>query len=506
MVEAPLIRMRGITKRFPGVTALNNVDFDLAQGEIHALVGENGSGKSTLCKCLYGFLVPDEGTVEIDGSVVTIDNAHRALQLGIVAITQELTLAPTLTATENILMGRMPRGRFGIDWKEARRQAREALDQTGAEIDEDTVVGTLSVELQQEVEIARAISARSRVLILDEATSSLSEAAAERLFTKLMQMRDRGVAVIFVSHRLREVFQCCSRATVLRDGKLVDTVDLAGVTESQLVTKMVGRSMEDLYGKRHIPKGDVLLSVRNLTSEDGLVRDASFDLHAGEILGVSGLVGSGKTELGMAIYGAIPATGDVEVEGRPMKLGDPRNGMAAGIGYVPDDRKRDALLLTRSIRANMSLPWLPAGGFTRFGVLNRRKERALARDSVKRFSVRPPVPEFPVVNLSGGNQQKVILARWFALGPKVVILAEPTRGIDVGAKSEIYGFMQDLAEKGVGILMISSEMPELLGIADRILVMFQGRLCGEFDPRIAGEEEIAHVACIGVAMNVGVNQ
>jgi len=311
MVEAPLIRMRGITKRFPGVTALNNVDFDLAQGEIHALVGENGSGKSTLCKCLYGFLVPDEGTVEIDGSVVTIDNAHRALQLGIVAITQELTLAPTLTATENILMGRMPRGRFGIDWKEARRQAREALDQTGAEIDEDTVVGTLSVELQQEVEIARAISARSRVLILDEATSSLSEAAAERLFTKLMQMRDRGVAVIFVSHRLREVFQCCSRATVLRDGKLVDTVDLAGVTESQLVTKMVGRSMEDLYGKRHIPKGDVLLSVRNLTSEDGLVRDASFDLHAGEILGVSGLVGSGKTELGMAIYGAIPATGDV---------------------------------------------------------------------------------------------------------------------------------------------------------------------------------------------------
>ncbi len=506
MTDAPLIRMRGITKRFPGVTALDMVDFDLVPGEIHALVGENGSGKSTLCKCLYGFLTPDSGTIEVDGSPVTIDTAHRALQLGIVAITQELTLAPTLTVTENILMGRMPRGKFGINWKEARRQAREALSQTGADIDEDIVVGTLSVELQQEVEIARAISVRSRVLILDEATSSLSEAAAERLFAKLMQLRDRGVAVIFISHRLREVFQCCDRATVLRDGKLVDTVGLAGVTESQLVTKMVGRSMEDLYRKRDIPKGEVLLSVQNLTTENGHVKNASFDLRAGEILGISGLVGSGKTELGMAIFGAIPATGSVIVDGSKVKLGDPRQGMKAGIGYVPDDRKRDALLLTRNIRANMSLPWLPSGGFTRFGVLNRRKEMALTRDSVRRFSVRPPVTEFPIVYLSGGNQQKVILARWFALGPKVVVLAEPTRGIDVGAKSEIYGFMQDLAEKGMGVLMISSEMPELLGIADRILVMFQGRLCAEFDPKVAGEEEIVHVACIGVAMDTGVNQ
>lgn len=505
MTDTPLIRMRGITKRFPGVTALDGVDFDLVPGEIHALVGENGSGKSTLCKCLYGFLVPDSGTIEIDDSKVTIDSAHRALQLGIVAITQELTLAPTLTVTENILMGRMPRGRLGINWREARRQARDALSQTGANIDEDIVVGTLSVELQQEVEIARAISARSRVLILDEATSSLSEAAAERLFAKVMQLRDRGVAVIFVSHRLREVFQLCSRATVLRDGKLVDTVDLTTVTESQLVTKMVGRSMENLYGKRHIPKGGPLLSVKDLTTENGHVKGISFDLHAGEILGISGLVGSGKTAMGMAIYGAIPASGSVTVDGKPVKLGDPRHGMKAGIGYVPDDRKREALLLTRTIRANMSLPWLPAGGFTRFGILNRRKEVTLTRDSVRRFSVRPPMSEFPIVNLSGGNQQKVILARWFALAPKVVVLAEPTRGIDVGAKSEIYGFMQDLAEKGVGVLMISSEMPELLGIADRILVMFQGRLCGEFDPKVASEEDIAHAACIGVAMNAGVN-
>ena len=505
MGEASLVRMRGIAKRFPGVTALNDVDFDLAPGEIHALVGENGSGKSTLCKCLYGFVVPDEGTIEIDGVAATIDSPHRALQHGIVAITQELTLAPTLTVAENILMGRLPRRKLGIDWGAVRRQARAALDQIGAKIDENAIVGSLPVELQQEVEIARAVSAKSRILILDEATSSLSEAATERLFTKLQQLKSLGVAVIFVSHRLREVFQCCSRATVLRDGKLVDALDLIGVTESQLVTRMVGRTMEDLYGKRQVPKGQPLLSVRNLSTENGHVQDASFDLREGEILGIAGLVGSGKVELGMGIYGAIPATGKVTLSGKPVKLGNPRHGMAAGIGYVPDDRKRDALLLTRNILPNLSLPWLPSGRFSRLGVVDVKSEKALARESVRDFSVRAPSIEFPVVQLSGGNQQKVVLARWFALRPKVVILAEPTRGIDVGAKSEIYGFMQDLAEEGAGILMISSEMPELLGVADRILVMYQGRLCAEFDPREAGEEEIAHVACIGIKKIAGVD-
>ncbi|MCZ7663860.1 MAG: sugar ABC transporter ATP-binding protein [Thermoleophilia bacterium] len=306
MTEAPLIRMRGITKRFPGVTALNGVDFDLLPGEIHALVGENGSGKSTLVKCLYGFVEPDEGVIEVNGVPAAIDSAHRARQLGIVAITQELTLASTLTVAENILMGRLPRGKLGIDWGKVRRQAREALDQTGAEIDENAIVGDLSVELQQEVEIARAISAQSPVLVLDEATSSLSEAATERLMTKLEQLRSQGVAVIFISHRLREVFQCASRATVLRDGQVVATFDLAGVTESDLVAKMVGRRMEDLYGKRPIPKGKVVLSIRNLSTASGTVRDASLEVHEGEILGIAGLVGSGKIELGMAIYGAIP--------------------------------------------------------------------------------------------------------------------------------------------------------------------------------------------------------
>jgi ABC-type sugar transport system ATPase subunit len=505
MTEAPLVRMRGITKRFPGVTALNNVDFDLLPGEIHALVGENGSGKSTLVKCLYGFVEPDEGVIEVNGAAVAIESAHRAHQLGIVAITQELTLAPTLTVAENILMGRLPHGRFGIDWREVRRRAREALAETGAEIDENAIVGDLSVELQQEVEIARAVYAKSSVLVLDEATSSLSEAATVRLMATLERLRSQGVAIVFISHRMREVFQCSSRATVLRDGELVTTVDLDGVTESDLVTKMVGRTMEDLYGKRPIPKGNVILSVHGLSTLDGKVQDASFDLHAGEILGIAGLVGSGKVELGMAIYGAMPCTGEVVIAEKRLKSNDPQASMAAGIGYVPDDRKHGALLLTRTIRPNLSLPWMRFHRFTKYGVLNVRSEKSMARESCRDFAIRTPSTEFPVVQLSGGNQQKVVLARWFALKPKVVILAEPTRGIDVGAKSEIYGFMQDMAEHGAGIIMISSEMPELLGVADRILVMYQGRLCGEFDPREAGEEEIAHVACIGEMMTVGVD-
>lgn len=504
MAQTPLVRMRGITKRFPGVTALNKVDFDLLPGEIHALVGENGSGKSTLVKCLYGFVEPDEGVIEVNGVPAAIDSAHRARQLGIVAITQELTLAPTLTVAENILMGRLPRGRLGIDWAKVRRQAREALDQTEAEIDENAIVGDLSVELQQEVEIARAMFARSPVLILDEATSSLSEMATARLMAKLEQLRSEGVAVIFISHRLREVFQCASRATVLRDGQLVATLDLAGATESDLVTNMVGRTMEDLYGKRRIPKGKVVLSVRNLSTLDGSVQNASLDLHEGEILGIAGLVGSGKVELGMAVYGALPSTGEVRVLDRPLRQHDPRSAMAAGMGYVPDDRKKGALLLTRGIRPNLSLPWMPFGKFTRFGVLDVRVEKAMARKSCGDFAIRAPSPEFPVVQLSGGNQQKVVLARWFALKPKVVILAEPTRGIDVGAKSEVYGFMQDMAEQGTGIIMISSEMPELLGVSDRVLVMYQGQLCGEFDPEYSGEEEIVHAVCIGEMKGAGV--
>lgn len=497
MSDAPLVRMRGITKCFPGVVALNKVDLALYPGEVHAVVGENGSGKSTLCKCLYGMYRPDEGSIEIDGTICEIGTPNRALQLGITAITQELTLAPTLSVTENILMGRLPRGRFGINWKKAHLFARDALDQVGAEIDERRQVGSLSAELQQEVEIARAVSTQSRVLILDEATSSLSEAATVRLMDKIKQLRLQGVAIVFISHRLKEIFTCAQRATVLRDGEFVDVVDMCRTTENELVSRMVGRAMEDLYGKRQVRIGKTLLQVRNLSTLDGKVRNISFDLRRGEILGISALVGSGKIQLGKALFGAIPATGDVTLGGKPVKMGTPISGMSAGIGFVPDDRKNCSLLMTRTLCHNLSLPWMQKAGFTRFGLVKTKAEKALAEDCVERFAVRAPSLGSLVVNLSGGNQQKVVLARCFAMKPRIVVLTEPTRGIDVAAKSEIYAFIQDLAEEGAGILMISSELPELLGLADRILVIYQGELCSEFDPCTASEEDIAHVACTG---------
>ena len=412
-----IVRMRGITKRFPGVVALSAVDLELHAGEVHALVGENGSGKSTLCKCLYGALQPDGGMIEIDGAPCVISSSHRALQLGIAAITQELTLAPSLSVTENILMGRLPRGPLGIDWRSARALARDALDRVGAGIDEREIVRNLTVELQQEVEIARAVSANSRILILDEATSSLSEAATERLMVIIEQLRASGVAIVYVSHRLKEVFRCAQRATVLRDGELVAEARVQDLTQDEIVSKMVGRKIEDLFGKRGMRQGETVLKVRNLCTPTGLVKNVSFDLRSGEILGVAGLVGSGKVRLGEALFGAIEASGEVTLDGKPVKLGNPRNGIAAGIGFVPSDRKGGALLLTRGVRHNLSLPWVNRSQFMRLGLLNKRAETEAVDDSIRRYNIKVNSREQMVGRLSGGNQQKVVLARWLAMKP-----------------------------------------------------------------------------------------
>lgn len=494
--------MRGIRKQFPGVLALDGVDLDLFAGEIHALAGENGSGKSTLAKILYGAHLPDAGTVEIDGEQVSLTSPNRALRAGIVAISQELTLAPTLSVTENVLMGRLPRRRGLIDWRLARAEARDALDQLGVEIDERARVGDLSIELQQEVEVARAVTASSRVLVLDEATSSLSESATEKLLEKLAQLRDQGVAILFISHRLRELYLCAQRATVLRDGRLIGTVPLDRTPEAELVRMMVGREITDLFGKRRVERGEPRLAVAGLTTEDGSVLDASLEVRRGEIVGVAGLVGSGKSELALALAGAIPATGWARVDGKIVDLRSPRRSIRAGIGFVPEDRKRSGIFPTRTVRQNMSLAWMSL--LSRLGVIRVRDERRLAHDAVRRFSVRTPSIERPIVQLSGGNQQKVILGRSFTLSPNVVVLAEPTRGIDVGAKSEVYQFVQDMAESGAAILMVSSELPELLGVADRILVMYQGRIRAEFDAAKAEEEDIAHIAMGGEAAERGV--
>ena len=488
----PLVSMHGIRKAFPGVLALDNVDFDLRAGEIHALAGENGSGKSTLAKILYGAHQPDAGVVVVDGQPVSFSSPRQAIEHGIVAISQELTLAPTLTVAENILMGRLPRRGGLIDWPRARSAARAALDQVGVEVDTRRRVGELGIELQQEVEVARAVSANSRVLVLDEATSSLSEAATQRLLERLEQLRAGGVAVLFISHRLRELYDCASRATVLRDGRRVGTVPLPQTREKQLVSMMVGREISDLFNKRRLERGAPVLEVAGLTTENGEVREASFDVHAGEILGVAGLVGCGKSELGLALAGAFPASGEIRVHGTAVDLRSPRAAVDAGIGFVPEDRKRSALLPTRTVQHNLSVAWTRR--LARIGVINVAEERRLAAETVTRFSVRAPSLGTPIVKLSGGNQQKVILGRWFAIAPDVIVLSEPTRGIDVGAKSEVYRFIQDMAEEGAAVLMISSELPELLGLADRIIVMFRGRISGEFDAAGTAEEDIAHVA------------
>lgn len=491
-MQHQVVEARGVWKQFGGIAALADVTIELVEAEAHALVGENGSGKSTLGNILAGVLKPDAGEILVDGEPVRFDSPSDALERGIVAITQELTLAPTLTVTENILLGRLPRRGAVVRWAAARRAARAALDELEVNVDERQLVGDLPIEARQEVEIARAFSTPARLMIVDEATSSLSEHAATRLLERLEARRQAGTAVLFVSHRLREIYACAHRATVLRDGRRVGVFDLAETPSSALVHRMVGREISDLYGKREIEKGSPALRVSGLTASDGSVIDASFEVARGEILGIAGLVGSGKTEIGLALTGALSAAGSVAVHGSRVTIRDPRAAIRAGMAYVPEDRKQSALFPTRTTAQNLSIAW--SGRLGRAGVVSPRRERSLVNESITRFRVRVSSPAQPVIQLSGGNQQKVVLARWFAGDPKVVILTEPTRGVDVGAKSEIYRLIQDTAARGAGVLIISSELPELLGLADRILVMRLGRLVAAFERDSATEENIAEFA------------
>jgi ABC-type sugar transport system ATPase subunit len=493
----PLLRLTGITKVFPGVVALDGVDFEIRPGEVHALTGENGSGKSTLARIASGVIAPDAGRIEFDGVERTIRTPKEALGLGIVTISQELTLAPTLTVAENIFLGRLPRARFGrIDWPQLSRDAQRVLGDLGVHVDERQQVSQLSVELQQEVEIARALSTSSRLLILDEATSSLSESATQRLLTLVAQLSGQGTAVLMISHRLPELYSSATRATVLRDGRLVGTVGLPETPESQLVRMMVGRDLGDYYHKRtQDHTGEAVLEVDELHTPDGTLKPVSLRVRRGEILGVAGLVGSGKAELGLALGGAIPSNGRARVNGQEVRLGDPASALAGGIGFVPDDRKRAALLPTRSVAENFSVAWTRQ--LTRRGVIDTRAERSQVREAIRRYGVVCTSPASRITTLSGGNQQKVVLGRVFSRDLRVLILSEPTRGVDVGAKSEIYKMMQEHAAKGAGIVIISSELPELLGTADRIVVFFRGEIRAEFDTRGLDEETVAQVAVSG---------
>ncbi|WP_019997132.1 sugar ABC transporter ATP-binding protein [Aureimonas ureilytica] len=494
---APIVALRGIEKSFGPVQVLRGVDFDLRPGEVHALMGENGAGKSTMIRLMSGAHQPNTGTVEVDGSPVRFAGPGEAKAAGIAVVHQELLLFPAMTVAENIFLGHAPRnGRGLLDWNEMRRKARAILDRLDCpELDVDDKVSHLSVANRQRVEIARALSRDARVLIMDEPTAALAEADVRRLLDVVRSLRSEGVGIVYVSHRMNEIFEIADRITVLRDGKTIDTRDADDVTEAALVSMMVGRDIDQLFPKDTIPLGETVLEVRNL-AHAGKVREVSFSVRAGEILGIAGLVGSGRTELAQTIFGVTPATsGEILIDGRPVTVGSVREAIAHRIAYVPEDRAQHGLVRPQTIRENVSMAIL--NRLTRRGVVDTARETQIAADAIQRFAIRARGPGQVVAQLSGGNQQKVVIAKWLATDPRILILDEPTRGVDVGAKTEIHKLMNQLAAQGLAIIMISSELPEVLGMSDRVLVMNGGRMSAIL-PRAQATPE-----AVGSAMMTG---
>jgi inositol transport system ATP-binding protein len=478
--------MTGISKGFPGVLALDDVSFAVAPGEVHALLGENGAGKSTLLKILSGAQPPDQGTIEFAGERVAVETPHDAQRRGIVTIYQEFNLVPSLSVAENIYIGREP-GRFGfVDWGALARQGRHALEQIGLAVDPMRLVRDLSVAEQQMVEIARALSMDSRLIVMDEPTSALSSTEVDRLHDIIRALKARGISVIYVTHRLDEVMAVCDRITVLRDGRLVGSAEVADITVDHIIQMMVGRDLGALARVSGAAQGGPpALSVTGLNSVGNaldphatVLEDVSISVQRGEILGIAGLVGAGRTEFARAVFGADPkASGRIEILGKEVWIRSPADAIAHGIGLVPEDRKQQALFLSLAIRSNLSIASLDrvAGPF---GLIADRTERALVETYRQALGIRMAGPEQQVANLSGGNQQKVVLARWLALKPKVLIVDEPTRGIDVAAKAEVHQLLGELARQGIAVIAISSELPEVMAISDRIVTMCEGRVTG----------------------------
>ncbi len=492
----PILQMIGITKQFPGVLALDNVDFEVERGEIHALVGENGAGKSTLLKILAGALAMDKGRILLDGKPLHFSSPLDAINMGIAVIYQEFNLVPYLSAGENIFLGREPRKFNGfVDFKTLHTKAQAILDRIGANFSSREIVSRLSVAQQQMTEIAKALSQNAQIIAMDEPTSALTEREVEHLFEIIRGLKEEGVAIIFVSHRLEEVFQIAERITVLRDGKYVGTKRIEETNRDEVITMMVGREIKEKIPKRPAPIGEEILRVEGLTRK-GVFSDISFSLHRGEVLGLAGLVGSGRTEIARAIFGADPLDGGkIYLEGKEVRIRSPQDAIRLGIGLLTEDRKRYGLVLPLTIRENTSLANLMEVA-TR-GFINFPKERAVAKRFVEELAIKTPSIEQIARNLSGGTQQKLVLAKWLFTKSKVLIFDEPTRGIDVGAKVEIYELMNQLAERGVGIIMISSELPEVLGMSDRILVIHEGKIAGELTREEATQEKIMHLATGG---------
>ena len=495
--DATLLRMRGIRKTFPGVVALDGVDFDLRRGEVHVLLGENGAGKSTLMKILSGACARDGGEIALDGREVSLDSPREAQGFGISTIYQEFNLVPQLPAADNIYLGREPLRAAGalIDRRAVLQGARALLEGLGTNIDPATPVQALGVAEQQMVEIAKALSIRARILIMDEPTSALTASEIDQLFAAIRRFTADGGSVIYISHRLEELARVGHRATVLRDGKLVGTRALPAPIP-ELVRMMANRDISEHYPPATRRRGAEILRVEGVRRGPRL-HDVSFTLHRGEILGVAGLLGAGRTELARVIAGAdVPEAGRIAIGGAVVRLRSPRDAIRAGVGLVPEDRKRQGLVLPQSVAANLSLPQL--GKLGRAGMVSRARERELATRWSGELRIRTPGIDTRVLTLSGGNQQKVVLGKWLAAGAGVLIVDEPTRGIDVGAKMEIYTLLDRLAAEGAGILMISSDLPEVMGMSDRILVMHQGRVQALLDARGATQEAVLHAA-LGLA-------
>ena len=490
-----IVRMKGISKAFPGVKALDQVDFDLRSGEVLALLGENGAGKSTLMKILSGVYQRDEGKLEIFSQDVEVGmGPRRAQELGVAIIHQELNMCRHLTVAENIFLGREICDKAGrLNTREMNRQAAEVLASMNVDIDPTTIVGSLSISKQQMVEIAKALSTHARVLIMDEPTSSLTGREIEDLFTIIRQLRDEGRGIVYISHRLEELHHIVDRVTILRDGQFITTLDFDKTTLPEIISYMVGRDIKEKYPRVETSKGKKVFEVKNLHA-GRLVRDISFSAYEGEIIGIAGLVGAGRTETTRAIFGADPKeSGQFFLDGKEIFINKPMDAIRQGVVLAPEDRKKDGLCVKLSVKSNIELPNLDIVS-NQGGMVNTRKVDRMVDQSVDNLSIRLPHTEVNAASLSGGNQQKVVVAKWLARDSRVVIFDEPTRGIDVAAKVEIYHLMNRLKQQGIAVIFVSSEMPEILGIADRILVMCDGRITGEMPRQDATQEKIMELA------------
>jgi len=490
------VEMKGINKSFGSNQVLNDAGFFLKDGEIHALMGENGAGKSTLMKILTGVYTRDSGTILVDDKEVTYQSPKEAEEAGIVFIYQELNVLFDLTVEENLFMGREITKRFGIcDKKAMRAKAQEIMDRMGVHIPVDAVMSDLSVGQQQMVEICKALMVDAKVLIMDEPTAALTQSETEVLFEVINSLRKKGVSIVYVSHRMEEIFELCDRITILRDGTYIDTKNIKDITMDDVVKMMIGREIGERFPKRDNIIGSEVLRVEGLSHEK-LFRNVSFNVRAGEVLGVSGLMGAGRTEIMHAIFGNMPTTGGkIFIEGKEVSIRNPREAIAAGIGFITEDRKTEGLLLDKSISENIDLTNL--GIVSRKGVLKAGLQADLVKRGIDEFRIRCFGPQHECGNLSGGNQQKVVLAKWIYTNPKILILDEPTRGVDIGAKKEIYNVINEMAAKGVAVIMVSSELPEVLGMSDRIMVVHEGDVTGIINGADADQAKIMTLATGG---------